>query len=196
MSALDDIIAELIDLRREVATLKRDLAASHRAGTVCDVDAEKGYRLQFGLDEKGEPKKSPWLPHPEQGADSKSWVPLAVGQVCMLVSPPGDPRKAFLMRGGFCDQYGPPSESLEEDVFERGNSRLEVRKNDIDVKSGEKIEMTVDRSFVELTPDKARIGVRTEPDSDAATEIEITQGNIVAIVRGPQGQVIRRVTVL
>lgn len=135
MSDIDDLTGLLIDARREIAELRRTIANTVRVGTVAETDAAKGYRLDFGIDDRGQPKLSPWLPHPEQGAASRSWVPLAVGQVVTMLCPSGDPRQGVLLRAGFCDRFEAPSQALDEVVFDYGDSRIEVRKDDIKLKA-------------------------------------------------------------
>lgn len=133
MSAFGELIEQIIELRREVATIKRDLASSTRVGTVSDVDPEKGYRLAFGEDDEGNPKKSPWLPHPDSGGEFKTWRPLSVGQIAMLISPPGDPRKAMMVRdGGFSGENPAPSQALDEYVIgEIGAAKIVMKEDRI-----------------------------------------------------------------
>lgn len=127
----DELVEIINEMRADIAQLRRDMANMVRIGTVSDTDAEKGYRLQFSTDDGSDPKKSPWLPHPEQGGGATSWVPLWKGQVVTTVSPPGDPRQALLMRGGFTDAYQQPSKVLTDNVFEYDKSRMTVRKDEI-----------------------------------------------------------------
>ncbi|MDP2358643.1 MAG: baseplate assembly protein [Beijerinckiaceae bacterium] len=122
-----ELIKVTVDLSREVAQLKRELAGMVKVGRVAETDAQKGYRLDFGNDDNGQPKLSPWLPHPEAGGKAKSWFPLSPGQVVAMMTPPGDPRQGFLLRDGFTDQYKQPSENLQENVFEFGNARVVIK---------------------------------------------------------------------
>lgn len=131
MSSISDLTDLVIDLRRRIATLERDVARN-KIGTVCDIDPAKGYRLQFGADEDGQPKKSAWLPHPEQGGEARTWMPMSLGQAAMLVSSPGDSRKAILVRGGFAGAFGPPSQSMDEVVLaDFGEARVLVKRDRI-----------------------------------------------------------------
>lgn len=165
MSLVAELMTELRELRFEVSSMKRDMAAMNRVGFVSDVDAAKGYRLQFGEDDKGAPIKSPWLPHPEQGGDILSWVPLAKGQIAMLVSEPGDTRKAFLLRGGFAGAFKQPSQDLGEAVLAFGDVRISVRKD--------KVEIAVGDSRMVLEKDKTSIAVGRSSIAFRDKDIEV-----------------------
>jgi len=189
LSASDiDVLTELlIEVRREIAELRRVQANMIRTGTVAEVDAAKGYRVNLGADDQGEPKLSPWLPHPEAGGDLLSWAPLTVGQVVTLLGSPGDPRKAVLLRSGFTDQFEAPSQDLEENRIKYGDYTAVVKK--------EEAEMTVKDSFTRLLPDKAFLGVRWPgPDKVPAVEIELRRDNVLLTMRNPQGQITRQRT--
>lgn len=127
---LSDLTEIVIEARREISALRREVANMVKVGVVCDVDATKGYRLEFGTRE-GEKKKTAWLPHPEQGGDARSWVPLTVGEICTLIGPPGDVRQSVLIRSGFSDTFKQPSSDLKENVFDYGKSRITVREEEI-----------------------------------------------------------------
>lgn len=177
----------LIEVRREIAELRREAANMIRTGTVAAVDPARGYRVDIGPDDQGQPKLTPWLPHPEAGGDLLSWAPLTVGQVVTLLCSPGDPRKAVLLRSGFTDQFRAPSQNLEENVVRYGQSTVVMRK--------EKTEVTVGDSFADLRLDKAFVKVRW-PDTTHFTDVEVRRDNIILTVRGPQGQEIRRVSLV
>lgn len=148
-SEFGDLVGIVVDMRREIAQLKRELANMVKVGTVSDVDAKKGYRLDFGQDENGQPKKSAWLPHPESGGAAKSWIPLSVGQTAAMVTPPGDTRQGFLVRGGFSDQNPQPSENTNENVFTFGQVKIEIRDAEVIVSLG--------GTSLTMTPSKAVI---------------------------------------
>ena len=131
-----DLVAIVVDLTREVAQLKRELAGMVKVGTVAETDAKKGYRLDFGKDDNGQSKLSPWLPHPESGGKAKSWFPMSKGQVVAMMTPPGDPRQGFMLRDGFTDQYKQPSQNLQENVFEYGNVRVVMKDDHASITAG------------------------------------------------------------
>lgn len=163
-SEFGDLVGIVVDMRREIAQLKRELANMVKVGTVSDVDAKKGYRLDFGQDENGQPKKSAWLPHPESGGAAKSWIPLSVGQTAAMVTPPGDTRQGFLVRGGFSDKNPQPSENTDENVFTFGPWRisldagvLSVTGPKVKVKGDVEIEGAVDIKGERVTHNKKNI---------------------------------------
>jgi len=149
-----DLVAVVVDLKREVAQLKREIAGMVKVGTVEETDAQKGYRLNFGADENGQAKLSPWLPHPEAGGKAKSWFPLSKGQVVAMMTPPGDPRQGFLLRDGFTDSYAQPSQKLDENVFEYGDVRFEIREGLVHLKVGAtEITVTADKIAIKGSTD-------------------------------------------
>ena len=85
-----DLVKIVVDLSREIAQLKRELAGMVKVGTIAETDAQKGYGLDFGKDDGGQSKLSPWLPHPEAGGKAKSWFPLskAADNFCPIVGGP------------------------------------------------------------------------------------------------------------
>lgn len=184
-SEFNALLEMLMETRREVAALRRELSNAIKVGVVSDVDAEKGYRLSFGT-QNGSIKKTAWLPHPEHGAEAKSWVPLSVGQIVALLGPPGDPRQAVLLRGGFTDAYKAPSSNLDENVFEYGDSKVTIKKDRTLIK--------VDESYVDLTPGQALLGVGISGEDECRyTRVKITEGNIELIVHAPNHGPVRRV---
>lgn len=130
------LIDLLHDNSRQIEVIKHMLANFARTGTVSDVDAKKGYRLDWGDDGDGGRWKSPWYPHPEQGGAAKSWVPLSVGQTVTSINPTGDPRQGFLIRGGFSDQNAAPSQAMNESVFTIGDVRITVKNGSIEASVG------------------------------------------------------------
>lgn len=184
MSDVAALFRALIELRQEVAELKRQ-AARNQFGTVCDRDPVKGFRVQVGVDDDGQPKKTAWLPHPDQGGEGRSWAPLSIGQTVMVMTPHGDPRKAAVIRCGFNGEFEPPSQSLDEHSYEFGKAKIILRK--------EEAEMFFDRAFAKLLADKARVGVKWP--SGFSTDIEVTENNVVFTIRDPQGQIVRQRTI-
>jgi phage baseplate assembly protein gpV len=156
------MIDALLELRRELEELKRVVGNLIRTGTVEDADPQKGYRLNFGTDEDGQPVKSPWYPYPESGGPTKSWMPLGKGQVMTAINPAGDSRQGFLVRGGFCDQFPQPSQSLDENVFSFGDVRITVNKDSATLAVDE-VKLVVSRDGVamakgKITHNKKNIG--------------------------------------
>jgi hypothetical protein len=180
----ESLLDMLMETRRELAAVKRELSLAVKVGVVSDVDAEKGYRLEFGtLD--GKKKKTAWLPHPEHGGDALSWVPLSVGQIVTQIGPPGDPRQSVLLRSGFTDQYKQPSKKLDENVFEYGKSKVTVRK--------ERVLIQCDESYVNLIPGEALLGVGMEGEDCKFTRVRVTESSIELIVHYPNKGRVRRV---
>lgn len=135
--ALAELRSEIISLRQRVASLERNSGKQIQAGRVAEVDPDKGIRLDMG-DAGGEQKLTPWLPHPEQGGEATSWVPPTVGQVLLMVTPYGDnTEKAYVVRAGYCDEFTAPVRNLNENVFNFGDVRLTVRKEEFEIKVGE-----------------------------------------------------------
>lgn len=153
-----DLVAIVVDLKREVAQLKREIAGMVKVGSVEEADAQKGYRLNFGADENGRAKLSPWLPHPEAGGKAKSWFPLSKGQVVAMMTPPGDPRQGFLLRDGFTDRYAQPSQNLDENVFEYGDVRVEIREG--------RVHMKVGSAEITITDGKLEVKAKTDFEGD------------------------------
>ncbi len=88
-------IAELRAALESLAAEHNDLRDRHermfRPGQVTDYDPVKHvYRQQIGIDENGNPIKSPWRPHSSHAGALNLHVPLAAGQLMMLISPDGD----------------------------------------------------------------------------------------------------------
>ncbi|WP_282046307.1 baseplate assembly protein [Roseibium album] len=106
------LAGQVIDLQM----LKTRFGQMVKVGPVAAVDPEKGYRLNLGEGENG-PLLSPWLPHPESGGQSQSWMPLSEGQVVAVISPNGDMRQGLLLRSGFTDANQPPSMDLLANVL-------------------------------------------------------------------------------
>lgn len=110
------MIDELIGFQVKLEMLKTAFGNAVKIGPVAEVDAERGYRLDLGEGPDG-PYLSPWYPHPESGGQSSSWMPLSKGQIVGVITAAGDPRQAILLRGGFTDENGPPSDDLAANVL-------------------------------------------------------------------------------
>ncbi|WP_454919219.1 baseplate assembly protein [Xanthobacter sediminis] len=107
---------------------------------MAEADALKGYRLSLGEDRDGNPRLSPWLPHPDSGGGNKSWRPLSRGQIVAAISPGGDLPQGFLLRAGFGGQDPPPSQDLAEVVLlDNGAVRISATQHACVVKVGDTV---------------------------------------------------------
>ncbi|GHA13375.1 hypothetical protein GCM10007989_04970 [Devosia pacifica] len=120
------MIREIVTMKADLEALKTQFGTALRVGPVDKVDAEKGFRVSWGQDARGEPFLSPWYPHPESGGRTSTWMPLSEGQVVGIINPDGDPRQGILLRGGFSDLNPPPSQSLDENVFRFGGVTITI----------------------------------------------------------------------
>lgn len=143
MSDFDELLQEVVALRLELSEAKTAMRNMVRTGTVAKRDAEKGYRLDWGKDDKGETILSPWYPHPEAGGAAKSWFPLSEGQIVTAINPGGDFRQGFLVRGGFGGQNERPSFELTQNGFTFGGVRIEI--------ADSSLKITIGSSVLEIT---------------------------------------------
>jgi phage baseplate assembly protein gpV len=112
-------IAELHAALADLGAAHNDLRDRHermfRPGVVTDYDATKQlYRQQIGVNEKGEPIKSPWRPHSQHAGALKLHVPLAQGQPMLLISPDGDIEQGIGIPLGWSSAN--PSPSTDKDT--------------------------------------------------------------------------------
>ena len=142
-----DLVDLLIDARRRIAQLEKEIARN-KIGTISHVDPAKGYRVKLGEDDQGNPKLSPWLPHPEHGGVAKGWFPLSIDQPVMVVSPPGDARKAVLMRAGYAGGNEPPTQAMDEYAFEVGTAKVLMKADRIVVSVGRSSITLMDKDIV------------------------------------------------
>lgn len=127
------VYRKIAELRQLVEETRSTVANLLRVGTVAKVDPEKGYRLKLGQDGEGGDWLSPWLPHPETG---KTSVPLKVGQIVGQISPNGDMRQGFLLRGGYGGEHASPNADMDANVFEDAGVRLSVADGALVVTAG------------------------------------------------------------
>lgn len=138
-------IGEILRLRSDVELLKAVVGEALTVGTVAKVDTERGYRIDLGEGNDG-PMLSPWIPHPESGGQSLSWMPLSEGQIVALLSPSGDLRQGVMLRGGFGGEYDPPSQDLAANVLKAFGIIITMKdgkvsiEGDVDIKGDVKIE--------------------------------------------------------
>jgi phage baseplate assembly protein gpV len=175
----------LRDLLFEVAELKLRLSQMIQMGTVAEIDAGKGYRLDLGVDEAGNRRLSPWIAHPESGGGSSTWMPLTTGQLVMALAPSGDlAAEAALVRAGFGGGNAAPSDDLGETVLlRRGTVRLSARDDRLVLSVGDaRIEVTAETIVARAK------AVRIEGDGlkHNAKNIGDTHGHVTA-PPGPPG---------
>lgn len=116
------MIREIVSIRADLETLKSAFGNALRVGSVAQIDAVRGYRLNLGEGEDG-PFLSPWLPHPETG---KTSVPLKLGQVVGILSPAGDLRQGLVLRGGYSSANDSPNANMAANVFDDAGVRMTV----------------------------------------------------------------------
>lgn len=132
-------------LRIDFEMMKTRFGEMIRIGPVEEIDAAKGYRIKLADGEDG-PFLSPWLPHPESGGQSSSWMPLSKGQVVGILSPNGDMRQGVLLRSGFTDEHQPPSADLLANVLKAFGITFTIKdgevviEGDVIIKGNVKIE--------------------------------------------------------
>ncbi|WP_298981560.1 baseplate assembly protein [uncultured Roseibium sp.] len=136
---VDLIAGQRIDLEQ----LKTKFGHMIKVGPIEVVDAVKGYRIKLGEGEDG-PFLSPWLPHPESGGQSSSWVPLSEGQIVAVLSPNGDMRQGALLRNGFTDGNPQPSDDLKANFFEAFDITISMKDGTLKVKGDIEIEGDVE----------------------------------------------------
>lgn len=131
--------------RIDIEMLKTRFGQMIRIGPIEEIDPVKGYRIKLGDGEDG-PFLSPWLPHPESGGQSSSWMPLSKGQVVSVISPNGDMRQGVLLRGGFTEGNPAPSTDLVANVLKAFGVTITMKdgevviEGDVIVKGNVKIE--------------------------------------------------------
>ncbi len=139
------MIEFLTGQRIDIEMLKTRFGQMIRIGPIEEIDPAKGYRIKLGDDEDG-PFLSPWLPHPESGGQTSSWVPLSKGQVVGILSPNGDIRQGVLLRGGFTDSNQAPSDDPQANVVKAFGITITMKdgevtiEGDVTIKGDVKIE--------------------------------------------------------
>lgn len=133
----------LTGLRIDLEMLKTRFAEMIRVGPIEEIDAVKGYRIKLADGDDG-PVLSPWLPHPESGGQSSSWMPLSKGQVVGILSPNGDLRQGVLLRSGFTYSNQPPSEDLEANVLKAFGITITMKGGTVKVEGDVKISGNVE----------------------------------------------------
>ncbi|MCX2722610.1 baseplate assembly protein [Roseibium salinum] len=153
----DIITGQVLDLQM----LKTRFGQMVRVGPVAEIDAAKGYRIKLADTEDG-PLLSPWLPHPESGGQSSSWMPLSIGQVVGILSPNGDIRQGVLLRGGFTDGNQPPSADLAANVLKAFGITITMKDGEVKIEG----DVTI------------KGDVKIEGDQEVSGDVDFTEGHV------------------
>ena len=129
------MIEFLTGQRIDIEMLKTRFGQMIRIGPIEEIDPAKGYRIKLGDGDDG-PFLSPWLPHPESGGQTSSWIPLSKGQVVGVLSPNGDIRQGVLLRGGFTDSNPAPSADLMANVLKGLGATVTLKDGTLTVDCG------------------------------------------------------------
>ena len=111
---LEELIVELqiavTELRSSHADLEARMERTFRKGKVTDVDATNHlYRQEVGVDDDGNPVKSPWLPYSQIAGALKVHSPPSIGEQYMMIAPDGDHSQALGFPHGWSDANPSPS---------------------------------------------------------------------------------------
>jgi phage baseplate assembly protein gpV len=129
------MIEFLTGQRIDIEMLKTRFGQMIRIGPIEEINSAKGYRIKLGDGDDG-PFLSPWLPHPESGGQTSSWIPLSKGQVVGVLSPNGDIRQGVLLRGGFTDSNPAPSSDLMANVLKGLGATVTLKDGTLTVDCG------------------------------------------------------------
>ena len=121
------------DVLLRLSALERRVNALFRVGVAARVTLDP-YRVQLniGPDENGRPVLTGPLPVlvPAAGA-IRVWSPVAVGEICAMLSPGGEDFSAFALPALYSNRFPPPSDEAERCVFEVGRSSIVMTDTDI-----------------------------------------------------------------
>jgi len=134
------MIGEIVKMRADLERLKSAFGNALKVGPIAEVDPIKGYRIDLGVGSDGAPFLSPWMPHPENGGQSSTWMPLSKGQIVGILSPNGDLTQGLLLRGGFSDENAQPSEDLTANLLRAFGVELSIKDGQLTIKGKVKIE--------------------------------------------------------
>lgn len=130
LSALERALRELqehvADLIAGHADIEARIERMARKGKVTDVDTSKHrYRQEIGLDDDGNPVKSPWLPYSQVAGGRKVHSPPTVGEQYLLFNPDGSPdfTQGIGLPHGWYDDNPSPSTAEDTDVAVRGTTK-------------------------------------------------------------------------
>lgn len=121
----DTLVRIVLEMRAEIAALRRAVAGSTRFGTVHSVDGDKRtVQLKLGEGADGD-YLSPPRPWAEIAGAEKSWRPPVEGQQMVLVSPFGDMRQGVALPLAFSDRFSAPTADLDRRILSQfGSSSL------------------------------------------------------------------------
>jgi len=157
-SMLGKIVADALQpVIRDLHMLKSAYSRTIKEGFVEEGDAAKGYRINFGEDDKGKYLSS-WVPHPETG---KTSMPLKNRQRVVAIAPGGDLSRALLVPAGYSDEFPSPNDDMEANVFEDAGVKATVRDGSLKTEIGgatftqtaQGLAMTIGGATYTFTPD-------------------------------------------
>ncbi|MCE6073390.1 phage baseplate assembly protein V [Agrobacterium vitis] len=121
----DQVLVNIIlELKAEVAGLRRAVQGMQRVGTVHAVDGDtRRLRMKLAGD-AGNEFLTPWRPWSEVAGAEKSWRPPSKGQQMILLSPFGDMRQGVAVPLTFSDANGAPSSALDARILSSFGSGL------------------------------------------------------------------------
>lgn len=166
----------IIDLRTDLEMLRTAFGNSLKVGPIEEVDAKKGYRINWGKGPDG-PYLSPWYPHPESGGQTSTWFPLSKGQIVGVMHPHGDMRQGVMFRGGFSEKNPQQSEDLEQNLYKALGVLLTVKDGVVTLEGDLVVKGNVDLGDLG-GPRVARIGDRVNvPIGSSKGLWEIVEGS-------------------
>ncbi len=126
------MIGELARLAREVAEIRRAMAATMRSGTVAEVDAAAGtVRLDLG-----EGMLSAPVPYTQFAGALKVHTPPSVGQQMFLLSPSGETAQGCALPLTWGGGNDAPSGAANENVLTFGAVRMQITDAAIEIVVG------------------------------------------------------------
>ena len=119
-----EVAEALAAIRGEHAALEARVERMFRKGKVTDVDAKNQlYRQEIGLDDDGQPVKSPWVPYAQVAGARKTHSPPSVGQQFLLISPDGDHEQGHGLALTFSNAQPSPSQDPNTHVDQLGKTK-------------------------------------------------------------------------
>lgn len=117
---------------------ERRSAAQEMRGKVTDVDTAKARaRIQLGMNDDGEPVKSPWLPYKQIAGALKIHQPPTVGETMTLRSASGDVEQGVLEAFHWSDDNPANSTDAQSNVMTFGDCKVTIGTSSIDVEVGD-----------------------------------------------------------
>lgn len=110
----------LARIASRLSELQRQMAASHRQGTVAAVDATRGLvRLDLG-----DGMLSPWIPYVQTAGALRVHSPPSAGQLMAMIAPSGETEQGFATALSFGAGNVPPSTAPDQHVIAFGDVLL------------------------------------------------------------------------